>query len=125
MIDERAQVFELEQQRCQAELQGDLVALGQLLDETCIHVHGSGAIEDKPTLLNSRKSLKWLVLTRHDLQLHVDGDLAVLTGRLVFQTQTAGSSDILAGQAFATQILVRRGGKWLFILHHATRLKEG
>jgi len=123
MEGDAAEILKLEQQRCQAELDGDIDALGRLLDDTLIYVHGSGIVDNKKNLLISRKNLKWLVLTRHDLQVHVSGDIAVLTGVLSFQTRDIGASEVLAGKAFATQVLARRGEQWWFIVHQATRLK--
>jgi len=118
-----AEILELEQQRCEAELAGDIDKLDRLLDDTLIYVHGSGMVDGKKNLLASRKNLKWLVLTRHDLQVHVSGDIAVLTGVMAYRTQEVGSTEVLAGKAFATQVLSRRGEQWRFNVHQATRLK--
>src|ERR1700682_6082273 len=94
MKGDAAEILELEQQRCQAELAGDIDTLDRLLDDTLIYVHGSGIVDGKKNLLISRKNLKWLLLTRQDLQVHVSGDIAVLTGVLSFETRDNGSSDV-------------------------------
>jgi Domain of unknown function (DUF4440) len=122
---EMADILEMEKERCRAELAGDLEALGSLLDDSFVYIAGSGAIIDKRNLLESRKDLDWLQLDRQDLKVRIGGDIAVITGGLLFKTRESGSPDIAQGKAFCTQVLARRDGRWLFVLQQLTRLKEG
>lgn len=124
MTGVRDEILAIEQQRCEAELASDIAVLGRLLDDSLIYVHGSGKVDGKANLLASRKSLQWLELTRHDLQVQVSGDLAVLTGILAYRTRDVGGTEVLAGKAYATQVLARRSGQWRFVVHQATRLRE-
>jgi hypothetical protein len=124
-MGETADILEMENVRCRAELARDLETLGGLLDDSFVYVAGSGAIFDKRNLLESRKQLDWLQLERQELQVHVDGDIAVITGGLLFKTRESGATEVAVGKAFCTQVLARRGGQWRFIVQQLTRLKEG
>lgn len=124
MKDDTAEILALEQRRCQAEIDGDSAALERLLDDDVVHVHTGGYVEGKKTLIPARKNVKFLALTRRDLQVRVSGDLAVLTGGMFFQVQRVGGSDVITTDAFVTQVLARRAGEWRFILYQATVLKK-
>jgi hypothetical protein len=122
---EIADILELENERCRAEVARDLEALGNLLDDSFVYVAGSGAIIDKRNLLESRNQLEWLQLDRQDLKVRIGGEIAVITGALLFKTRESGSPDIAQGRAFCTQVLARRDGHWLFTLQQLTRLNKG
>jgi hypothetical protein len=124
-MGEAADILEIENVRCRAELTRDLETLGSLLDNRFVYVAGSGAIIDKSSLLASRKQLEWLQLERQDLQVYIGGDIAVITGGLLFKTRESGANEDAEGKAFCTQVLARRDGRWVFIVQQLTRLKEG
>jgi ketosteroid isomerase-like protein len=120
MQDEIDKIIALEHQRCQAELHGDSDAFERLLDDSLVHVHTGGRIDGKAALIAARKKVKFLALTRRDLQVRTDGDLAVLTGGMYFQVQALGSDRVVTSDVFVTQVLTRRNGQWRFILYQAT-----
>lgn len=124
MKDESAEILAVEQRRCQAELDGDSDTLEALLDDGLVHVHTGGRVDDKATLIASRKKVKFLALTRRDLKVQVDGELAVVTGKMYFQVQSIGSDRVVTNDVFLTQVLVRRGGAWRFVLYQATALQS-
>lgn len=124
MKDDVAEILALEQQRCQAEIDGDSATLERLLDDSLIHVHTGGTIDGKKTLIPARKKLKFLTLTRRDLQVRVSGDLAVLTGGMFIQVQPIGGSNVVTIDAFCTQVLARRGDEWRFVVSQGTTLKK-
>jgi len=124
-MGEPADILEMENERCRAELARDLETLGRLLDDKFVYVAGSGAVIDKINLLESRKKLQWLQLDRQDLDVCVGGDIAVITGVLLYSTRETGSPDTAVGKAFCTQVLARRDGRWLFTVQQLTRLQEG
>jgi ketosteroid isomerase-like protein len=124
MKDDVAEILALEQQRCRAEVAGDTATLERLLDDDLVHVHANGVIDGKTSLLVARKNVKFLEMTRRDLQVQVSGDLAVLTGGLLIRAQPAGGSEVHTFDAFSTQVLARRGGEWRFTLHQGTTLKK-
>lgn len=115
-------ILALEQQRCQAELDGDSATFERLLDATLVHVHTSGRVDDKAALIAARKKVKFLALTRQDLKVRIDGELAVLTGGMYFQVQSLGSDRVVTSNVFVTQVLARFGDEWRFILYQATTL---
>src|SRR6266403_2578640 len=124
-MGETSDILEMENMRCRAEVVRDLETLGSLLDDSFVYVAGSGVIIDKKSLLESRKQLDWLQLDRQELKVRIGGDIAVITGGLLFKTRESGSPDVAQGKAFCTQVLARRDGRWFFILQQLTRLKEG
>lgn len=117
------ELIALEERRCRAEVEGDVATLDSLLDDDLVYVHLSGSIDGKANLLASRAVIKFPSMTRHDLQVHVSGDLAVINGKISFQNQNVGSPAIRTVDAYVTQALVRRGDQWKFILHQVTLLK--
>lgn len=121
MSEEQA-ILALEQQRCQAELDGDSATQERLLDDSLLHVHTSGRIDGKAALIEARKKVKFHQLTRRDLKVRIAGDLAVLTGGMHFRVQALGSDRIIDSHVFVTQVLARHGEDWRFILYQATSL---
>ena len=83
-----------------------------LLDDHFVYVAGSGVIINKRNLLESRKKLELLRLERQDLQVHLGGDIAVITGALLFKTRESGATEVARRKAFCTQVLARQGGQW-------------
>ncbi len=124
-MHEMVDILEMEDTRCRAERARDLQTLGSLLDDGFLYIAGSGAVIDKENLLESRKHLEWLKLERQNLQVRIGGDIAVVSGGLLFETREIGSSSIAVGQAFCTQVLARRDGRWWFTLQQLTRLTRG
>jgi len=121
-MSESAELIDLEHRRCRAELRGDWSVLSDLLDVQFVYVAGSGAVLDKKTLLEERRYLEWLLLERQDLNVRVSGDIAVITGSLLFRTRQSGAAEIASGKAFCTQVLSRCDGQWRFVLQQLTRL---
>ena len=113
----------LEERRCKAEVESDVATLDKLLDDDFVYIHLSGGIDDKKKLLASRATIKFPSMKRHDLRVHVSGDLAVITGKISFQNRIVGSPVLRNVEAYVTQALARRGGQWKFIIHQVTLLK--
>ena len=113
----------LEERRCRAEVESDVPTLDTLLDDDFVYIHLSGGIDDKEKLLASRATVKFPSMARHGLRVHVSGDLAVITGKILFQNRMVGSPVLRTVEAYVTQALARRGDQWKYIIHQVTLLK--
>lgn len=125
------ELIELENTRCKAIAAGDVNVLNEMLDDDYFHVYGGG--------LNSGKS-GWIdhitdvprMPERVDLNVRIFGETAVLTGKLINRIRpkegTQASDQIGKRvpikedvQAFATQVAVRKDGRWKFVSFQMTR----
>ncbi len=110
----------LEERRCRAEVESDVATLDELLDDDFVYIHLSGKIDGKKSLIDSRAIIKFPAMRREGLHVQVSDGLAVLYGKILFQSQSVGSSDLRTVEAYATQALARRGDQWKFIVHQVT-----
>jgi hypothetical protein len=83
-----------EEQRRQAMLGGDIAALEALLSEGLVYVHSTGGRDTKTTYLDklASGSLKYLSLSFDDLQVHGEGPVQVVTGRMSAEVSMQGQS---------------------------------
>ena len=100
---------ELEDERCRAISDADVVRLRELVDSESTHTHANGTLQDLDTWLltlggRPRKA------TRDNLDVRVYGDTAVLTG--VLRNEFTGPDARPAQRMRTLQIWVRRDGSW-------------
>lgn len=83
-----------EEQRRQAMLGGDIAVLEALLSEGLVYVHSTGGRDTKTTYLDklASGSLKYLSLSFEDLQVHGEGPVQVVTGRMSAEVSVQGQS---------------------------------
>jgi hypothetical protein len=124
MKDETADLLAIEEQRCQAERDGDMTTLERLLDDSLVYIHTTGLVDSKKSLIASRDKMKFLKMARRDLKVQVSGDLAVITGGLSVEVRVTGVADLVAMDMLVTQVLVRRGGQWRFVHQQCTTPKK-
>ena len=107
----RQEILKLENSRCAALMSGDVDALGELLAEDLVHVHGNGQIDGKADYLSGVKSkYKFYRVERGHLNLRTYGDLAVVVGPLSQTVSVNGVNKEIS--AVVTQTWVRRDGQW-------------
>lgn len=118
--DATAELLALEAQRCDAINRQDWDALAAMLADNLVHVHANGLTQDKAVYLQHVSSRPRRT-ERRDLVVHVHGDTAVVTGKLVnmMDGQAANpDTPVLA----AMQVWVRSGDTWKQAAFQATRI---
>lgn len=121
----QAEVLAVEQRRQDALIAGDLDALDAIFDESLIHIHAPGLVHTKTLLLEHVGTRRaYLEITRHDLEVRVFGDTAIVTGGIVNRMRSPqGGERVIDG--VVTQVLHRGGdGRWRFVSFQMTPYGE-
>lgn len=111
-----------EQQRFEAMMNRDVVALDTLLDEELTYVPGKGSIQSRKEFLDAirKRSTVYDSIAAHDVRVRVYHGLALATGRAEQHVRDAkGSSKVTVR---FTEIYVRREGHWLLSAWEAKRV---
>jgi ketosteroid isomerase-like protein len=118
------QVLEVGRQWADAELRGDADALSSLLDADFVCVGPLGFLLDKQQYLAPRRSgeLKQEAFDWQDVRLRVYGDAAVAVGSQIQKTTFQGRD--ASGQFRVTQVLIRKGERWLIASLHLSPIAQ-
>jgi hypothetical protein len=111
-----------EQQRFEAMMKGDVVALDTLLDEELTYVPGKGSIQSRKEFIDAirKRSTVYDSIAAHDVRVRVYHGLALATGRAEQQVRDArGASRVTVR---FTEVYVRREGRWLLSAWEAKRV---
>jgi ketosteroid isomerase-like protein len=118
--DTIAKITSLEAARCRALVANDLPALAALLSEDLVHVHTTGAVENKAQYLAGvEKRLQFLSAERRDLAVRVYGGIAIATGRLDQAVRVRATGQERRLEAVTTQVWRNVDGRWLICSFHA------
>ncbi|MQY22580.1 nuclear transport factor 2 family protein [Nocardia macrotermitis] len=113
----RQEIFAVEKRRHETLMAADTAGLGELMDDSLVHIHAPGLTHSKAQLLEHvEKRQAYIEMRREQLRLRLIGtDVAILTGRLINHLRTPEGGDrIVAGAC--TQVLRRRAdGAWVFL----------
>jgi ketosteroid isomerase-like protein len=116
------ELFEIERAFADAIVKNDLDGIGRLVAEDWIIIGPDGEIVDRPRFFDVIKSgaLAHDVMESEDSRVRVYRDTAVVTAT----TRTKGK---FMGQEFstrerATDVFIKRDGRWQCVLTHLTRL---
>lgn len=117
-------ITELESARCRALVDGDIAALGILVDDQLVHIHATGQVDDKPAYLRLvETAIRFLRVERQqDFQVQVHNDLAVATGRLVQSIEFRATAERREMDVITTQVWLRRDNTWRQVSFQATNL---
>ena len=109
----RDEILALEKRRCTALTSGDVEALGELMADDLVHIHGNGAMDDKAGYLNGVET-KYVFhrVERGDLNVRMYGDIAVVIGPLDQTVSVRGIDKLNQIKAIATQTWVRTSAGW-------------
>ena len=117
------EVARLEEDRRTALAAEDIEALGELISDDYIHVHGTGLVHDKAALLNHVRKNPRTVAPRSP-KIRVYGDFAILTGEMINITPGSGGAEPTKTRLYATQIACKSDGKWKFVSFQTTRISD-
>ena len=113
-----------ERLRMAALLSGDAGALAHLLSDDLIHIHATGAVDDKPTFLHNIANVyKFEALERGDISIHKLGEMILLSGlvkQVVVVLQT-GQRHVV--EAIVSQLWRHENGAWRQCFFQSSRLQ--
>jgi len=116
----QAEISSLEDQRFQAQVAGDVEALGRLLSDQLVYTHSSASVDTKASFIESirtRRPYQKVERTSEEVRLH--GDTAVVTGQ--------AHIDLNGGRQLNlryTDVWVKGGAGWQMVAWQSTRLPE-
>ena len=113
---------QLDQERIQAQIDADAVALDRLYAEDFIGIGPSGTVRAKGQVIAdfTSGSLRFQSITTDDVQWRVYGDTAVETGRSTMNGQDKGKT-VPRDNRF-TRVWVKRQGRWQLVANHYSLL---
>ena len=123
--DDSNAILEIERRRRAALVAVDLDELERLFAEDLIHVHSTGMTHTKAELLRHIEQKRaFLAIDRGDLQIRVEGPIAVITGTITNRMRSRdGKAEILL-HGFVTQVLRRNDEGWKFISFQLTPILD-
>ena len=123
--DDSNAILEIERRRRAALVAVDLDELDRLFAEDLIHVHSTGMTHTKAELLRHIEQKRaFLAIDRGDLQIRVEGPIAVITGTITNRMRSRdGKAEILL-HGFVTQVLRRNDEGWQFISFQLTPILD-
>lgn len=118
-------ICETEQRRQAALISVDLDALDALFDDDLLHIHSTGLVHSKSELLQHiGRRRAFISVERGPLQVRLDGNIAVMTGRQVSRMRSTKGDEVLM-DGFVTQVLRKSDAGWKFINFQLTLNREG
>ena len=118
------EIKQLEAERSRNLVNGDADKQDQLLAPEFVEVSATGQVRTKAENIQGMKSgqTHWEAFDLSDLDVHVYGETAVVTGRLRRKGTFAGRD--ISGQSRYTRYYVRRQGHWQAIFQHGIPIRD-
>ena len=121
LSNNEAEIQALEVTRLVALAENNVEAVGQLMADDLVHVHATGAVQNKAEYLAQLAELP-RTTQRTSLSVRTYGEVAVLTGQVVNTIKRAPHMPAESIPMAVTQVAHRQAGRWTFVSFHATRL---
>ena len=118
------EVLEVDTQRADAYVNGDVATLERILADDCSYVHPSGKVETKAELLAGFKAQdrKYKSIKRDDVVVRIYGHTAIVTGRNTISAEYQGKNyDV---QNRFTRVYGKQTGKWRLVAHHGSNIAQ-
>ena len=115
-------IRQLDNERIQAQIGADTVALNRIYADDFIGVGPSGTVRTKPQVISDFTSgeLKFQSITTDEVQVRIYGNTAVETGRSTMNGQDRGKA-VPRDNRF-TRVWVKQQGHWRLVLNHYSPL---
>ena len=115
-------IRKLDQERIQAQIHADAMALNRIYADDFIGIGPSGAVRTKPQVLADFTSheLTFQSITTDEVRIRVYGNTAVETGRTTTVGQDKGN--VVPRDNRFTRVWVRRQGRWRLVANHYSTL---
>jgi ketosteroid isomerase-like protein len=118
------EIRQLDDQRIAAILKKDTAALDRLMADDFTYTHQGGVTEGKAAFLAEMTSGAgaFTSLQMSEVKLRVTSDAAILTGRCDLTAVRQGRNLVIP--MHFTEVYIRLGGRWRWLLWQSTRLPE-
>lgn len=115
-------IRQLDQERIQAQIDADAMALDRIYADDFIGIGPSGTVRTKPQVIADFTSgeLKFQSITTDDVQLRVYGNTVVETGRSTMIGQDKGKG-VPRDNRF-TRVWIKQGSRWRLVANHYSLL---
>src|SRR5437868_4703160 len=115
-------IRKLDNERIQAQINADAVALDRIYATDFIGIGPSGRVRTKPQVISDFTSgdLKFQSISTDDIQVRVYGNTAVETGRSTMNGQDRGKT-VPRDNRF-TRVWVKQQGRWRLVANHYSSL---
>ena len=115
-------IRQLDNERIQAQIHADRVALDRIYADDFIGIGPSGRVRTKPQVLADFTShdLKFQLITTDEVRIRVYGNTVVETGR---STMVGQDKATLFRVTIRPRVWVRRQGRWRIVANHYSLLK--
>ena len=119
--DKGAEVAEVERQWAQAQVKGDVAALGRIYADDIVYVHSGGDVDTRARLLErvGKGSLRYQKLELVDPKVRVYGEAAVVNGAFDVSVQVDGQP--VNHRVLYVHVYSRQGGVWRMVAHQTTK----
>jgi ketosteroid isomerase-like protein len=115
-------VLDLEQQRWNALVAGDLEALDHLFDDAMVYIHSNGMVDSKQSYLGALRDgvYRYVDIDVQEAVPHEFGGTAVVTGTAVATSESAHGR--LVSPLRYTGVWAESDGRWRFVAWHSCPL---
>src|SRR5213595_248261 len=115
-------IRQLDNERIQAQVTADAVALDRIYADDFIGVGPSGTVRTKKDVLSDFASgtLKFQSITTDDVVIRVYGNAAVETGLSTMKGQDA--KKVVPEENRFTRVWIKQGGRWRLVANHYSNL---
>jgi len=122
--ERQEELLKIEKEFAQAIVSNDLEGIGRIVADEWIIIDPNGEIVDRTRFFEVIKSgaLTHEMMESEDLRVRVYGDSAVVTA--VTRTKGAFMGQNFSTQERATDVFVKRDGRWQCVLTHLTRFPK-
>ncbi len=118
------EVLDVDTQRANAYINGDVATLDRIVADDCSYVHPSGKVETKAELLAGFKAQdrKYKSIKRDDVVVRIYGNTAIVTGRNTISAEYQGKTyDV---QNRFTRVYVKESARWRLVAHHGSNIAQ-
>src|SRR5579862_4286287 len=121
--EDKKAVLSADQERTDAQIKQDALALDRLLGDDLSYVHASGLVQVKADFIADLKSSKrvYKKVTNSDVNVRLLQDAAVITAKSEVSVSFDGKENNLSLQVI--EVYAKRNGGWQLIAYQSTRLK--
>ena len=118
------ELLKLEKAFAEAIVRNDLESIGRLVTDDWIIIDPNGEIVDRPRFFEVIKSgaLTHDLMESEDFRVRVYGNCAVVTG--IIRTKGRFMGQEFSTRERATDVFVKRDGRWQCVLTHLTRFTK-
>jgi hypothetical protein len=111
--DIHQQIIDLENARIEALTSGDVEAVGMLMAEDLVHIHGNGHMDDRSAYLDGvANKFKFHRIERSGLKIRVYDNAVVVNGAISQTVSVNGVDKINQLEGVATQTWMRSDDGW-------------